>query len=74
MNHADTPGGLPTLEQLPPLAVPAEVAAALRSTVNALAKHRSRGTGPAYVKHGQRVLYQRGAVLAYLARRTVEPK
>ena len=72
MNHTDTPGDLPTIEQLPPLAVPAEVAAAMRSTENALAKHRSRGTGPAYIKHGQRVLYRREAVLAYLTNQTVE--
>ncbi|SUA72630.1 Uncharacterised protein [Nocardia otitidiscaviarum] len=41
-----------------PLATPAEVAIALRTTTGALAQLRYRGEGPTFRKLGRRVLYR----------------
>lgn len=55
----------------PSLMTPAEVAAELRMSVDALRKQRSRGQGPAYVQFGRRIRYPRAAVLDYLRSNTV---
>jgi predicted DNA-binding transcriptional regulator AlpA len=48
---------------------PAEAAKLLRISQDKLQKMRSAGTGPEYVRLGHRtVLYERGAVLAWLLR------
>lgn len=50
----------------PNLMTPPEVAVMLRTSVGALAQHRSRGSGPKFLRAGRRVLYRRGAVEAWL--------
>lgn len=48
------------------LATPAEIAKALHTTVGQLSQMRSKGTGPKFVKVGQRVLYRWSDVSEYL--------
>lgn len=51
------------------LLTPAEAAEALRTTTGALAAHRSRGTGPEFVKAGpRRVLYRAADIERWLGR------
>jgi hypothetical protein len=45
---------------------PAELAPLLKTTPQGLANHRYRGTGPAFVKAGRKVLYRRQDVDAWL--------
>jgi hypothetical protein len=42
-----------------------QAAAELNTTTNALATYRSRGRGPAYIKHGGKIMYRRLDLLAY---------
>ena len=56
-----------TLEQLPELLTPAEVAEVLRTTTNSLSQDRYLRRGLAYHRAGRRILYARADVLAYLA-------
>jgi hypothetical protein len=42
-----------------------EAAKELNTTTNALATYRSRGRGPAYIKHGGKVMYRRLDLLSY---------
>jgi hypothetical protein len=60
-------------KNFPELAVPREVAAVRRCTVNHLANERSRGRGPVYVRIGRRVFYPARELRAYIAERTVDP-
>jgi CxxC motif-containing protein (DUF1111 family) len=48
-------------------------AAELNTTTNALATYRSRNRGPAYIKHGGKVMYRRLDLLAYQQAGRVEP-
>ncbi|OPE55556.1 DNA-binding protein [Mycolicibacterium diernhoferi] len=48
------------------LAQPAEVACYLRTTAAALAQMRWRGTGPAFIRIGRRVLYRWDDVESFL--------
>lgn len=57
-----------TLEALPDLITPAELAQFMRTTTNSLAQDRYLGRGVPFVKHGKKVLYRRGDVEAYLER------
>ena len=50
----------------PNLMTPPEVAVMLRTTVGALAQHRNRGSGPAFVRAGRRILYPRANVMDWL--------
>lgn len=59
-------------DQLPALAVPAEVAEYLHTTTAALAQDRYKGTGPKFIKRGRRVLYRWSDVLEWLDRNTIE--
>lgn len=45
---------------------PLEAADIMRTSVNTLKWQRHVGVGPAYVKHGRRVLYREADVIAYL--------
>lgn len=45
----------------------------LNTTANALATYRCRGRGPAYIKHGGKVMYRRLDLLAYQQAGRVEP-
>ncbi len=45
-------------DQLPALATPVEVAEYLHTTTASLAQDRYRGTGPKFIKRGNRVLYR----------------
>lgn len=47
-------------------ATPGEVAEYLGTSVAALAQHRYRGTGPAFIKAGRKVLYRWSAVEDWL--------
>lgn len=51
----------------------AEAADLLRVRVETLAQWRWRGTGPAYLKNGSRVLYRREAIEAWLSAGEVRP-
>lgn len=52
---------------------PWEVARLMRTSTSTLAKMRSRGDGPPFVKSGRKsVLYDRAAVLQWLSARTVK--
>lgn len=53
-------------EDLPPLATPAQVAAVMQTTVDALAQDRYRRRGLPWIKVSGRVRYARVDVLAYL--------
>jgi hypothetical protein len=50
-----------------------KAAAELNTTANALATYRCRGRGPAYIKHGAKVMYRRLDLLAYQQAGRVEP-
>ena len=50
-----------------------KAAAELNTTPNALATDRCRGRGPAYIKHGGKVVYRRLDFLAYQQAGRVEP-
>jgi hypothetical protein len=54
------------LSSLASVAKPVEVAAVIRTTVDALAQDRYRGTGIPYIKFGRRVRYLRADVARYL--------
>ena len=64
-------GALARLEDDDPLLKTAEAAEFLRTTPRALEAHRYRGTGPRYIKSGQRVLYRKSDLLRYLSENTV---
>ncbi len=50
-----------------------EAAEEIKTTTNALATFRCRGRGPAYLKHGGKVMYRRLDLLAYHQAGRVEP-
>ena len=54
-------------EDLPALATPAQVAAIMQTTVDALAQDRYRRRGLPWIKVSGRVRYARADVVAYLA-------
>ncbi|OBH75933.1 hypothetical protein A5681_09855 [Mycobacterium scrofulaceum] len=54
------------------LAIPTEVAVALKTTETGLAQMRYRGTGPKFIKRGSRVLYRWSDVSEYLDAQTRE--
>lgn len=60
-----------------PLATPAEVALYRRTTPEAMAQERYRGTGPKFKKLGKRVFYDWADVIAWVeantAQRTDDP-
>jgi hypothetical protein len=60
-----------SLDELPLLITPAELAVFLRTTSNSLAQDRYLGRGVPFVKAGRRVLYARSEVRAYLERNTL---
>lgn len=55
-----------SLDDLPPLLTPPELAEVLRTTINSLAQERYLGRGVPFIKNGRRILYARNDVLAYL--------
>jgi hypothetical protein len=55
-----------SLDELPPLLTPPELAQLLRTTTNSLAQDRYLGRGVPFVRHGRKVLYARTDVSAYL--------
>lgn len=55
-----------SLDDLPVLLTPAELAILLRTTTSRLAQDRYLGRGVPFVRHGRKVLYDRGDVLGYL--------
>jgi hypothetical protein len=55
------------LSLLPAVIMPEELAAALRTTVGALAQDRHMRRGVPYTKYGRRVRYLRADVARYLA-------
>ena len=59
-------------DQLPALAVPAEVALYLHTTTAALAQDRYKGTGAKFIKRGRRVLYCWSDVFEWLDRNTIQ--
>jgi hypothetical protein len=67
-----------SLDGLPSLLIPPELARLLRTTINSLAQDRYLGRGVPFVRHGRKVLYARTDVLAYLeqnrAQRTDDPR
>jgi hypothetical protein len=58
---------MPTLEQLPELLTPPEVAELLRTTTNSLSQDRYLDRGLPFIRAGRRILYDRKDVLQYLA-------
>tara|TARA_B110000046_G_C12805214_1_gene318912 strand:+ start:86 stop:382 length:297 start_codon:yes stop_codon:yes gene_type:complete len=50
-----------------------EAATETKTTPNALATFRCRGRGPAYLKHGGKVMYRRLDLLAYQQAGRIEP-
>jgi hypothetical protein len=58
-------------DQLPALAVPAEVAEYLHTTTAALAQDRYKGTGPKFIERGRRVLYRWSDVVEWLDHNTI---
>ena len=64
-------GALARLEDDDPLLKTAEAAEFLRTSQRALEAHRYRGTGPRYIKIGQRVLYRKSGLLRHLSENTV---
>jgi hypothetical protein len=50
-----------------------QAAIELNTTVNALATYRCRGRGPAYIKHGGKVMYRRFDIFAYQHAGRVQP-
>jgi len=67
-----------SLDELPTLLTPPELARLLRSTTNTLAQNRYLGLGVPFIRHGRKVLYARADVLAYLeanrCERTDDPR
>jgi hypothetical protein len=67
-----------SLDELPALLTPAELAILLRTTTNSLAQDRYLGRGVLFVRHGRKVLYARSDVLGYLdanrCQRTDDPR
>ncbi|MGO9269696.1 MAG: helix-turn-helix transcriptional regulator [Terriglobia bacterium] len=59
-------------DQLPALAVPAEVAEYLHTTTASLVQDRYKGTGPKFIEHGSRVLYRWSDVLEWLDHNTFQ--
>lgn len=55
-----------TLDELPPVATPKQLADLIHSTQGSLAQDRYHGRGIPFVKIGKRVRYLRDDVLAYL--------
>jgi hypothetical protein len=53
-----------TLDELPALLTPPELAQLLRTTINSLAQDRYLGRGVPFTRHGRKVLYARTDVLA----------
>lgn len=53
-------------DQLPALATPGEVAEYLHTTTASLAQDRYKGTGPRFIKRGNRVLYRWSDVLDWM--------
>ncbi len=53
-------------EDLPPLATPAQVAAVMQTTVDALSQDRYRRRGLPWIKVSGRIRYARADVLAHL--------
>lgn len=68
----DIHGVLSRLEGDDPLLTTEEAAGRLRTTKRALEAHRYRGTGPCYIKAGQRVLYRLSDIRRWLHENTVE--
>ena len=67
-----------SLDELPAMITPPELARLLRTTTNSLAQDRYLGRGVPFVRHGRKVLYARTDVLAYLdqnrCQRTDDPR
>jgi hypothetical protein len=67
-----------TLDELPTLLTPPELARLLRTTTNSLAQDRYLGRGVPFMRHGRKVLYARADVAAYLdqnrCQRTDDPR
>jgi hypothetical protein len=67
-----------SLDELPAMLIPPELARLLRTTENSLAQDRYLGRGVPFVRHGRKVLYARADVLAYLeqnrCQRTDDPR
>lgn len=67
-----------TLDDLPALITPLELAKLMRTTTNSLAQDRYLGRGVPFVKHGRTVLYAKTDVLAYIeqnrCQRTDDPR
>jgi hypothetical protein len=67
-----------SLDELPTLLTPPELARLLRTTTNTLAQDRYLGRGVPFVRHGRKVLYARTDVLDYLeenrCQRTDDPR
>jgi hypothetical protein len=59
--------------QFQPLWNPKETARFIHASQAALRKWRRRGEGPAYVRVGRLIRYNRAAIEAWLMTRTVEP-
>lgn len=59
------------MQDLPDTASPEEVAKVFFTTPAGLAQMRYRGTGPKFVKVGQRVIYRWSDVYAYLDANTM---
>lgn len=55
-----------SLDELPELLTPPELAQVLRTTTNSLSQERYLGRGVPFIKNGRRILYARSDVLAYL--------
>jgi hypothetical protein len=55
-----------SLDELPTLLTPPELARLLRTTTNSLAQDRYLGRGVPFVRHGRKVLYSRADVASYL--------
>jgi hypothetical protein len=67
-----------SLDELPLLLTPPELAGFLRTTTNSLAQDRYLGRGVPFVRHGRKVLYARTDLAAYLeqnrCQRTDDPR
>jgi hypothetical protein len=61
------------MTQMPELLKPAEAAALLRTTTNTLQQDRYMRRGVPYIKLGNRVLYARNDIVAYLNANRSEP-
>lgn len=56
-----------------PFGTPTEIAEHLRTSEEALAQQRWKGTGPGYIKDGRRVLYRWSDIDAYIEANTTAP-